>query len=66
MVVDWDARTPRWEAVSLVHTESQCRLGHDVRSGERVLFADRVAATPELLAPNSIILRTIVALMMST
>ncbi len=66
VVVDRDARTPQWEAVSLLHTEFQCRLGHAVRSGERLMFADRVGATPELLVTNTIILGTIVALMMPT
>ncbi len=66
LVVDRDARTPRWEAVSLLHTETQCRLGHAVRLGERLMFADRMAATPELLVTNTIILGTIVALMMPT
>ncbi len=66
LVVDWEARTPRWAAVSLLHTDTRCRLGHVVQSGERWIFADRVAATPELLLLDAIILGTIVALMMPT
>ncbi len=64
LVLDWDARIPRWEAISLLHTEARCRLGHAAQSGEQWMFAARVAAPPELLANNTVMLGTVIALMM--
>ena len=42
LVVDWDARTPAWESLALVHTAGRCALGHLSRIEDMLLFAHRV------------------------
>ncbi len=39
LVVDWDARTPPWEALALIHAEGRCQWGHLTQVGDRLLFA---------------------------
>ena len=61
LVVDWDARAPRWTALALLHDGGHCRLGHVAPSGDRLLFAARPDAAPALVSPEGRILGTVVA-----
>ncbi len=65
LVVDWDARLPQWEAVSLIHSDGRCQLGHLAQTNNRLLFANRVEDTPQLVAGERRILGTIVAVVAS-
>ena len=61
LVVDWDMRTPRWEMVTLFHAEGRCHLGHLGQSADRLFCASRPDGPPQLLAPEAMVLGTIVA-----
>jgi transcriptional regulator with XRE-family HTH domain len=61
LALDWDARTPRWEALMLLHDHGHCRLGHVTPSGDRLLVTPRRDGTPDLVSPEGRILGTIVA-----
>lgn len=61
LVVDWDARTPEWAALTLLHTEGRCRLGHVMPAGDRLLFAPRLDGVPEVVSRAGRVLGTIVA-----
>lgn len=61
LVVDWEARTPAWEALVVLHDAGQCRLGHVTPSGDRLLFAPRLGGLPELLTREARVLGTIIA-----
>ena len=61
LVVDWEARSPEWAALTLLHTEGRCRLGHVMRAGAQWLFAPRLDGTPTVVPQGSRVLGTIVA-----
>lgn len=61
LVIDWDAREPRWEALMLLHLEERCRLGHCTVAGERLLFAPSRQAEPVLVSGTTRILAQVVA-----
>ncbi len=61
LVVGWDARTPVWEKLVLLHTAGRCRLGHVVRADGCLLLADRVDGAPQMVGRDSRILGTVVA-----
>ncbi len=65
LVVDWGARTPRWDADALFRAEGHCRVGHVGLMGDRLVGASRPDGAPQLLAPNAVILGTIIAAMMA-
>lgn len=54
----------RWEAVALCHAEGRCQVGHLRHAEDRLFFASRVDGPPQVLAPDSTILGTIVAAML--
>jgi hypothetical protein len=64
LIVDWDAREPQWEAVSLVQWAGRCHLGHLQRTGEASLFTPRRGERPHLLGAADTILGTAVAVVM--
>ncbi len=61
LVVDWDARTPQWEALALIHTEGRCQLGHLSRIEHLLFFASRVDGDVRVIEAPWKILGTIVA-----
>ncbi len=63
LVVDWDARVPRWEGVTLFRADGRCHVGHIGHVGDRLVVAIRPDGAPQLLTPDAVILGTIVAAM---
>lgn len=63
VVVDGDARQPRWERVTLVHAEGRCQLGHVAHTDRGLLFAGSRDRAPRLLADESRILGTVIIVM---
>ena len=61
LVVDWDARTPQWEALALIHAEGRCQLGHLSRIEHFLFFASRAGGNFRVIAEPLKILGTIVA-----
>jgi transcriptional regulator with XRE-family HTH domain len=61
LVVDWDARRPRWAAVALFHAEGRCHVGHVGRTADRLFWFPRVDGALRILAPGATILGTVVA-----
>jgi len=61
LVLDWDARDPRWEALVLLHDHGRCRLGHVTPTDDRFLFTAQRGSEPDLLSLNARILGTSVA-----
>ena len=61
LVVDWEARTPEWAALTLLHTDGRCRLGHVMPAGDQWLFAPRMDGVPEIVSRAGRVLGTIVA-----
>ena len=61
LVIDWDARDPRWEALVLLHDHGRCRLGYVTPMGDRLLFAPQRGRAPGLVSPEGRILGTIIA-----
>ncbi len=61
LVVDWEARTPQWEALALIHTEGRCQLGHLSRIEHFLFFASRVDGDFRVIEEPWKILGTIVA-----
>ena len=61
LVLDWDARDPRWEAPVLLHDAGRCRLGHVAPIGGRLLFAPQRGTAPEVVSPAARIVATVVA-----
>ncbi len=61
LVVDWDARTPQWDALSLIHTEGRCQLGHPSLAGDWSVFTGRVQDAFREVTAECQVLGTIVA-----
>lgn len=62
LVVDWEARTPAWEALALIHTAGRCALGHLSRIEDMLCFATRVEGEFRVISAGEwTILGTIVA-----
>ncbi len=61
LVVDWDARTPQWEALALIHTEGRCRLGHLSQVERFLIFASQVDGDVRAIEAPWKILGTVVA-----
>ncbi len=61
LVVDWDARRPRWAAVALFHAEGRCHVGHVGRTADRLFWFPRADSAMRVFAPGAIILGTVVA-----
>ncbi len=60
LVVDWDAREPRWAATMLIHAGGRCRLGHLAWTGGRLFIADRVGGAPRLITEPYTIAGTVI------
>jgi hypothetical protein len=58
LVVDRDAGEPRWEAMTLIHVDGRCQLGHVARSEGALLFAGLRDSGPRLLTGELRILGT--------
>jgi hypothetical protein len=63
VVVDWETRQPAWTALTLVHAEGRCRLGHVARTADGLLLAAELGAVPTALPPDSRILGRVVAVL---
>jgi transcriptional regulator with XRE-family HTH domain len=61
VILDWDARTPAWEALVLLHDAGQCQLGHVTQSGDRLLYTRRPDEPPILVTPAGRVLATVIA-----
>lgn len=61
LVVNWDARESRWEALMLVHVDGRCLLGHAVETVGTLLFAARLGDPPRAVAGEYRLLGQVVA-----
>jgi hypothetical protein len=61
VVVDWEARSPQWAALTLLHSGGRCRLGHVMPAVDHLLFAARLDGVPEGVPREGRVLGTIVA-----
>jgi Cro/C1-type helix-turn-helix DNA-binding protein len=61
LVVDWDARTPPWEALALIQADGRCALGHLTPVGHLLLFGSEAEGEFRVIGEPWRILGTIVA-----